>query len=169
MSFLSRRSVLIGVPLAAMGIVLGAELWTHFGPGTELRPLDNADSFELFSLDPSMRGWPATPGQRIFNGYRVLGSTIVTDSQTRSDISAALKAGIRASDGNEAACFEPRHGIRVTQANTVTDYIICFECKVVEVWRDEKRITSLPTTRSPQPVLDRVLQTAGVPLAPRPD
>jgi hypothetical protein len=161
--------VLIGISLAALGIVLGGELWVHFGPGKELRALDDADRFELFSLDPSMRGWPATPGQSLFNGYRVLGSTIVSDPQTRTEIGAALKAGIRDSNGDEAACFDPRHGIRVTHGATVTDFIVCFECLQVEVWRGGKKIAHLSITASTAPVFDQVLESSRVPLAPKPE
>jgi hypothetical protein len=162
-----RYGSLFGILITAF-IVLLVIARFYYGPSNELNALDDADRFELFSLDPSMTGWIPAPGRSEFHNHAVLGSTDILDRATQMELRNALKAGIRESGGEEAACFDPRHGIRVTHGSAVTDFVICFECEQVEVWRDGARITTLPTTHSPQPIFDRVLQNAHVPLAPRP-
>ncbi len=133
-----------------------------------LRNLDDADRYELFSLYPYLLRGPDLPvGNGDFHGHTILGSVLIADVKTRIELNDALRSGIHASVGSEAACFNPRHGIRVTRGKTVTDFLLCFECEQVEVWRDGTRIARMHTTGSPQAAFDRVLQNAHVSLAPR--
>ena len=65
------------------------------------------------------------------------------------------------------ACFNPRHGIRVTHAGVVTNFVTCFECRQVEVWRGNQKLALFLVSVSPQSVFDEVLKSAGVTLAPK--
>jgi hypothetical protein len=93
---------------------------------------------------------------------------LLTDSRIQAELNAALRSGIHSSIGLEAMCFNPRHGIRVTRGSTVTDFLICFECQQIEVWRDDKQIARMHTTGSPQAEFDKVLVDTHVPLAAEP-
>ena len=62
-------------------------------------------------------------------------------------------------------CFNPRHGIRVTRAGQVTDFVICFECRWLRIHRDGKPVASVPIAPSAEPTFDAALQQAGLPLA----
>jgi hypothetical protein len=124
--------------------------------------LEEADQFELLSLDPNPQ--PEKSGDD-FRGWKVLGRTPVGDSDTRKELVAALTKGAGESDGMVAGCFNPRHGIRATREGEAVDLVICFECLQVQVYAGAGRAGSFLTTRSPQPVFDRVLREAGVPLA----
>ena len=64
-----------------------------------------------------------------------------------------------------AACFIPRHGIRMTSGRDTVDLVICFECLSVNVYVNDKREKGFLTTRDPQPTFDAVLKAAGVKLA----
>jgi hypothetical protein len=163
---LSRRRGVILLIAATVLVFAYLFLPFHRFPGKEFDCLYNADRFELFSLYPSLL---SPPGPDRFDGHVILGSTAVQDRQTQADLRDALIAGIRSSNGSEAACFNPRHGIRVTAGNVVTDFVICFECKQVEVWRDGKMIAEQPTTALPAATFDRVLESAHVQLAPKPE
>jgi hypothetical protein len=133
-------------------------------PADALAVLENAKSFDLYSLDPDrLKGKPKND----FHGWRVLGKTAVADNTTRAGVLAALKKGIADSDGSVAGCFNPRHGIRASHNGTTVDLVICFQCLSLEVYVDGKR-SSVLTTGSPQPELDKVLKAAGVPLPPKP-
>jgi hypothetical protein len=165
MKWLRGRQLIFGLLADAFTIALLIVRF-HRSPGKEFDCLHDADRFELFSLYPSLR---SPPGPAKFDGHAILGSTVIQDRQTQADLSNALIAGIRSSDGTEAACFNPRHGIRVTTGEIVTDFVICFECQQVEVWRGGTCVADLPTTGSPAPVFDRVLEAAHVQLAPKPE
>ncbi|MDB5333036.1 MAG: hypothetical protein JWP03_4187 [Phycisphaerales bacterium] len=147
--------------LAVVGVALATALaWVrwHGMPGVAARALADADRYELLSLRP----FPFKPE---FYNHEILGRTTVTDAATRQRLNAALQSGVRESDGTAMACFNPRHGIRVTRAGETTDFLICFECRQVQVWRDGKKIATFLTSASPQSVFDEVLQKAHVPLA----
>jgi hypothetical protein len=46
------------------------------------------------------------------------------------------------------------------------DFVICFECKGVEVYVGDKSRDGFAISDTPQPVLDEVLSASGVELAP---
>jgi hypothetical protein len=123
--------------------------------------LANADHFELLSLEPA-GGSTGEAGH--FWGWRVLGSVVVTTTDQDALLSA-LAQGIAENDGWVAACFIPRHGVRATRGATSADLVVCFECAQVYLYPDGKFSGSVRVSGSPQPVFDRVLSSARVPLA----
>jgi hypothetical protein len=130
--------------------------------------LDNGPQFILYSLDPQSRGMkPADlKGKPIFHQYIILGQTPLKNAQTRADVLSALYKGIRTNKGGAAKCFNPRHGIRAVQGNQTVDLVICFECRQIKIY-DGNGQHNASTESSPQPVFDRVLSQARVPLAGR--
>jgi hypothetical protein len=77
----------------------------------------------------------------------------------------ALQRSARSSEGAMAVCFHPRHGIRVTRGDTVTDVVICFECYKVQVFANGQRAKGFLITDVGQGEFDEVLTKAGVTLA----
>jgi hypothetical protein len=142
------------------------------GPGSDLQ---NPEEMILFSIDgrsvesqPGHRrgdGVPTAVGE--FHGYPVLGKVEITDLEKRKQIVAALKEG-RASKGEQAKCFWPRHAVRAVEKGHTVEYIICFQCGGCEVYTDGKRSGggSLSFGRSVRPSFDRPLKDAGIPIAP---
>lgn len=128
--------------------------------------LENADRFELLSLAPE-RQQEKSKGE--FDGWTVLGKTLIPDAEGRRRLLAALEKGIKEHDGPVAACFNPRHGVRATHQGKAADLVICFECVQGQVYVAGKREGGFLTTRSPEPVFDRALRDAKVPLGPRPN
>ena len=125
--------------------------------------LDNADRFELLSLDPTRQ---KEKPKDDFHGWKVLGKTEVKDAPTRKKVVAALYKGVADSDGTVAACFNPRHGIRATHDGKTVELVICYECLSMQCFLGETRSGAL-TTRSPQKTFDQVLTAAKVPLPPK--
>ena len=74
-----------------------------------------------------------------------------------------MRAGARENNNAVALCFNPRHGIRVRQGDSVLDLVICFECLQVEVFEGEQRAASFLTSDSPQSVFDEVLRLSAKP------
>jgi hypothetical protein len=127
--------------------------------------LEKAEQFELLSLNPNFAQEKPKDG---FHGWQVLGKTTVTDAEARKNLVAAFKKGVGENKGIAAACFNPRHGIRVTQDGKTTDFVVCFECAQVQVFAGDNQGKGFLITSSPQPVFDGVLKEANVPLAEKP-
>jgi hypothetical protein len=163
---MKRQRRFLGWPvrIAAIVAIAGVAAWVrwHGMPWPAWRALSTAEAYELISLEPDMR--TATHSGVRYHNHAVLGSTPITDPATRRRLNDALQAGVRQSDGTRMACFNPRHGIRVTRGGVVSEFVICFECRQVQVYRDGSKLYFL-TSNSPEKVFDEVLKSANVPLA----
>ncbi len=120
----------------------------------------------LYSID----GRDYEPGQEPqadekFHGYPVLGKVEIAESDRRREIFAALQDGMAKSDGRMANCFWPRHAIRTLENGRTMDYVICFQCDQLELHVGDTKSVK-PITRDPQPLFNKCLKEAGVPLAP---
>lgn len=126
--------------------------------------LENADSYELISLDPDRRT-AKEPGEK-FHGWRVLGSTKIADPEVRKQVTEALRKAASEPDGTVVGCFDPRHGIRVVRGNKTMELVICFECITAHVHAENAKPTGFRVTNAAQPVFDEVLKKAGVAMPP---
>jgi hypothetical protein len=120
--------------------------------------LDQADHFELLSLDPHPQG-KAAKGD--FYGYRVLGTAFIENTETRKKLVSAFKRAVAENQGYVAACFNPRHGIRVARNEKQADFVICFECAQVQVF-GEVQGTFLISS-SARILFDSVLRDSEIP------
>jgi hypothetical protein len=169
---LSLRTILIRVK-AGKAVVVGGplkenQLLPHNRiPEVVEHLFDKAETFELYSLDPDQRskdGKPVAPKDG-FHGWRVLGKTTVKEPAERKRLADALRLGAEDNYGVAAACFIPRHGIRLKGDDKTVDLVICFQCLQVEVYVDGKREKGFLTSGDPQPTFDAVLKAAGIQLA----
>jgi|SRR5437773_2079470 len=130
--------------------------------------LEKADQIELLSIDPGNRELDEPPPKGDYYTWKVLGKTVIEDADTHQSVISAVEQGI-AESGRPASCFDPRHAIHASYNGKAVDLLICFECKQILVYLDGQRQDSyLLTSSSPEPVLDKVLTQANVPLAPKP-
>jgi len=132
-------------------------------PASAVAILDKAETIELYSLDPSSELEKLKDGG--FRGWKVLGKTTVS-REMKATVLKSLYKGIAENKGKAAFCFIPRHAIRATHDGKTVDLVICFECYQIQVFEGEQAGGVL-VTRSPQPLLDKVLRDANVPL-PKP-
>lgn len=125
--------------------------------------LDKATEIELYSLD-----WrkPEEKPKEDFQGYVILGKTTVKDEETRKKIVAALAKGAEESKGT-VLCFMPRHGLRAVHDGKKIDLVICVACLQTRVYIDDKKDEGYLTSASPKSMLDKILEDAKVPLAPK--
>jgi hypothetical protein len=126
-------------------------------PATAAAILEQADQFELLSLNPDQQQKQAKGD---FHGFRVLGTAVISDTETRKKLVSTFKKAVAENHGTAAACFNPRHGIRVIRNEKRADFVICFECNQVQVF-GEVQGTFLITS-SAQPLFDSVLRSSGV-------
>jgi hypothetical protein len=126
-------------------------------PETALAILEQADQFELLSLNPDQLQ-KAVEGD--FHGYRVIGAAVINDTETRKRLVFTFRRAVAEYQGIAVACFNPRHGIRVTRNGNQEDFIICFECNQVHVLGAVQGTFLI--TRSAEPIFDSVLHSRSV-------
>jgi hypothetical protein len=127
--------------------------------------LEKAEQFELLSLSPDR---PQEKPRDAFHDWKILGKTTVKDAEARQKLVAAFKKGVEDNKGIAAACFNPRHGIRVTHDGKTSDFVICFECYQVQVFVGDKQEKGFLITDSPTSAFDGILKEANIPLAEKP-
>lgn len=103
-----------------------------------------------------------------FHGFRVLGRTVINDPAIITQLTRAYKRAAEESDGTVSGCFNPRHGFRIKHEGETVDFVVCFQCH--SAWTYFGSTNQEPTevvniSDSPQPVFDKILSDAGVPLA----
>src|SRR4051794_13315589 len=132
-------------------------------PQPALTALEKGKKFELYSLSPEHFAADKLPPKH-FHSWEVLGSTKVEKADVRQKLVAALKKAAAENDGVAAACFNPRHGIRVVHDGKTIDLVICFECYSASVYIDDERKDSFLLTNSAKDTFDKVLTDAKVKL-----
>jgi hypothetical protein len=137
-------------------------------PSRELNALEQGKKYELVSLDPDEQKRVDDASPDMFHKWLVLGRATIDDAETRKRLNDAFAAGAKVAGIAPAACFWPRHGIRVNFDGKAVDFVICFECSHVEVFADEKRTKQFLVSESPQPVFDDVLRARGIALSEKP-
>jgi len=133
---------------------------TNFIPAAAKTILEQADTFELLSLEPHFQGRHV---KGAFHGYKILGSTAIQDASTRKRLVQELEGGVAENQCWITMCFNPRHAIRVTRAKKYADFVICFECSRVEIYG--VAAGAVLTSGSPQSAFDQALVNAKVQLA----
>ncbi|MDB5037016.1 MAG: hypothetical protein JWQ35_544 [Bacteriovoracaceae bacterium] len=95
--------------------------------------LNASEKAVLYSLEPQR-----TPSaNERFYGFLVLGSIPLTKNQTTRAVKA-FKEAIAQSKGYAARCFEPRHALHLTSSSHVYDFLLCYHCLQMEVYKDGK-------------------------------
>ncbi len=92
----------------------------------------------LFSLDPKEKIADAED----FRGFSVLKKVEIKDRSFQD----FLKGSFIKSLSNESdECFNPRHGLRVSNEKQTVDLVICFECGNFETYFEGKKNTGAVT------------------------
>lgn len=137
-------------------------------PAEAVSAIKTGTKFVLFSLEP-----PSAPDFKVpdpkteenHHGFKILGSIELADAPSRASAVAAIVDAVRAFNGGVAACFEPRHSLRVISASGITyDFVACFECASIRVYRGNESIGDAGITGS-QKRLDDLLLREKIPLA----
>jgi hypothetical protein len=74
--------------------------------------LAKAEQLQLLALSLDRRVKPKP--ENAFHGWKVRGQTSVKEVEVRNKLVAAFQRGVAENKGIAAACFRPRHGLRVT-------------------------------------------------------
>jgi hypothetical protein len=169
---LSERTILIRVKGGKATVVAGPLKQNQITPNNRIpetveRLLGKAELFELYSLDPELKTDKAGNAVKVkdgFHDWQVLGKTEVKGEAERKRLADALRLAAEDNFGMAAACFIPRHGIRLKGGGKTVDLVICFQCFSVQVFVDGERKEGFLTTGEPQQAFDAMLKSAGVKL-----
>ena len=131
-------------------------------------PLEQATGWELISIDP---GWSDPPepypaGTITLHGYPVIGRMKITEDAVREKLLAELQQAA-VNSGSAAACFAPRHMLRVEHDGQTVDLLICFPCNNASGYIDGKRQKLFQIAPDPklQESLNQLLAAQKIPLA----
>ncbi len=156
---MNEQRVLGTVTLLALAAWLGlarSEVGDKGGklPEDVVKALEGAEVIEIESVEPIKDG----------NGWKSLGKTLVKDAAKRKEVREALYKS--AAEGKSMAkCFEPRHIVRASANGKSVELVICFQCDRIHVTRGKDNVDMIPISSAAEPVLNKILKDAGVPLA----
>jgi hypothetical protein len=144
-------------------------------PVSVLRALRDPESFELLALDPLQieargKGAAAVPAEREFHGYEILGHAPLNEPKARKKLVGLVLRGVQESDGKVAACFNPRHGIRLVKEGRVVDFLICYECLSMTIHGgdvDRKEPVGVLTASTVEPEVTRIYTAVGLTISER--
>ena len=154
-----------------IALIVSVGLFTLCGcdnPAKRFPP--DPDELTLYSID-GVSMWKEiapTPAQikaGLLFGSPVLGKVDVTDPELRRQVMAAV-IGDTNKNPPMAACFYPRHALRVKKGEEVYHIVICFQCSNYESYHGDEKATRRggPISSESKPLLNRILSEAGVPL-----
>jgi hypothetical protein len=127
---------------------------------------DDPDRLILYSLDGMPDEHRLAEAKEFLYHFPVLGKVEVTDSRQRRELLAAVRRAIRKAP-EPAKCFWPRHAIRAVKGGMTVDVVVCFQCRTYDVSRAQETLSgaTLTIAPDPEPLFDKILADAGVPLA----
>jgi hypothetical protein len=139
-------------------------------PGDSYEVFTKSQKVVLFSLEPgvsianSQEDWAkaATGAAEYFHDYRVLGKTEVKDAELQTNLKSSLLKAMPG--GDSAACFNPRHGLRLIVGDKVVDLLICFECGTFITYYNADKGKASLFGKAPAQLYNRTLLDAGVEL-----
>ena len=160
----SQFTVLLALASCAWAADVDPDTKNHY-KAADLLAFTKATEWTIFSLDPMPQdleedpfATPApadgkaaeikppkkkVPPEHGFHGFPVLGQTKVTVSDELKSVISTIDEAARHWTGSVAACFRPRHAIRVVSDGIVHDLVICFECMSADLYRANKKVGSI--------------------------
>ena len=105
--------------------------------------LDNANRVDLFRINPKPLSKEKKDGKKEFHGYEILTDFRLEPKEQHNRATAFLGSAFHWNMFRKAACFNPRHGVRIVSGNRTLDFLVCFECNTVQVFENEKPLGGL--------------------------
>ncbi|MEM7307867.1 MAG: hypothetical protein AAF682_14405 [Planctomycetota bacterium] len=149
----------------AATLLIGAcsrSLATEVRPDGVLAALADPQAVELVALHPYPYQLEEADERPRFHGYGVLGRAPLDDGGDRNRVLALVERGIEASNGMVAACFSPRHGLRVEADGSRWDLVVCFECLSMKVYRDGEQVDGHLTSEVVEPQVTALFEASGL-------
>lgn len=126
--------------------------------------LEDPEQLEIFSLEPI----PVSDDTPQFHDWKVLGKLRIDKPTTRKQLGATLRDAMARDVSHVPSCFNPRHGIRLVKEGKTVDLVICFQCMQYQPFAAGVDPTFPLISAEPAPLLNQVLEDAGIALAAPP-
>jgi len=153
---------LVLVLLAGGGVFAFRQARIHSIPAAAWSCLRQPQQMTLYSVHPE-EPESALVGAQLFHGYRVLGQVSVSTASDQQRVADAIKQAVLHIP-DPAACFNPRHALRVSDGSNNFDFVICYECGAMEFFTGGKSVGGTGIGGSPD-TFNSILRAAGIPLA----
>jgi hypothetical protein len=132
-------------------------------PSEAVAALQSPDSIVLYSLEP----WDVpTTNDATLHHFKILGQTTLNAENGLVAV-AALESAVPATvsrAGIHPLCFDPRVALRVRAHGQTYDFLLCYACGYLYVYRGDENIAMLYARGSPD-VLNSLLTKANIPLS----
>ncbi len=162
------------MPRQSLGFVVLISCMIVGGCAGQQGPLpDDPDQLILYSLDGTNEvidneklAKAKMKGEFLYT-FPVLGKVIVTDENQKREILSAINHSLK-NPPAPSKCFWPRHAVRTVKGDQTRDFVVCFECHTYFVYHGVEPEGAMMTPAiagDPEPLFDRILADAGVPLA----
>ena len=161
---MTRRLMLLAATVALTGC--------DSGPAGPL-PTD-PDQLILYSVDVETWGrnlgkvTEDQPKGEVIDGYPTFGKVVITDLGQKRQVLSAIRRAVR-NPQEGMGCFSPRHAVRAIKGGETVDLVICFHCHNYQHYQGGQLVSgeTPPISSDPEPLFDKLLSDAGVPLAPK--
>jgi hypothetical protein len=90
--------------------------------------LPNLKTTRLFRVDPGATRHGVESKLPRFHDWAVIASAVPSDALSEATISQSLARIVASHDNGVAACFDPHHGLTLTDGIASFDVLLCFEC-----------------------------------------
>ncbi len=104
---------------------------------TKMFNLKKVDEVTLHRL----AGWSNDPPN--FHGFAFKSTDIVTDSALITDLLSELQYQLNHRKDGASMCFNPRHVISIETDDASFDFLICFECHKIKIYKDHAYIDEI--------------------------
>ncbi|HTT98582.1 MAG TPA: hypothetical protein VMF58_11075 [Rhizomicrobium sp.] len=114
-------------------------------PAEFAQALSAPERMEIYSLEPTVI---ETNAAASFYGHKVLGHAPVAGDDMRT-AAAEFSNAVKQWNGALGGCFEPRQALSIQYKTHRYDFVICFTCQVMLLYRDQKPGDEIGVTGSP--------------------
>jgi hypothetical protein len=132
--------------------------------GTTLSPeaasvLHAPENTILYYLNPDSK---RDTNDITLHGFKILKQVTLEGKQAVMASEAFEEAIFQGRDGVQADCFDPRHALRVKANGQTYDFLLCYQCGALEVYRGKSLMETVVVRGSPE-VLSSLLVGAKAP------
>ena len=152
--------IFIILGLATIGGLPAATPTPNAIPDEALKVLRSHNSATFYSLEPWER---PKPEDKTLHGYKILGKTTL-DPKNEQVVEGAFEKAVSNWDGMIANCFDPRHALSLSSSGHIYDFLLCYNCHQLYIYKDDKVIASMGAAGSPK-FLNSILAAAHVPVS----
>jgi hypothetical protein len=126
--------------------------------GNQLPPeirhvLDSSPSATIYSLEP--RDAHPEVGTRL-EGFKILGHAHI-EGEEMKQAAAEFESAAARGDNQLYNCFDPRHALQIVSDSHTYDFLLCFACHQIVVYRDGIQIAGVGAAGKPD-ALNKLLR-----------